>query len=111
MAKSDRRGRIIELYNAGSTLAEIGCEFGLTRERVRQLFNQYRVEKRRRADRCYESAFPARADEVEALFLQLRDDDAVVTRPVSRRAYRFFVPMFPTGHFHREWPSSPEPGH
>lgn len=77
MAELERRGRIIELYNAGWTYDQIGREFNLTAERVRQLLNEYVVEMRPRADRRYESAFPARADEVEALFLQLRDDDAV----------------------------------
>lgn len=77
VAESGRRGRIIDLYNAGSTYDEIGREFNVTRERVRQLLNQYGVELRPRADRRYESAFPARAEEVEALFLHLRDDDAV----------------------------------
>lgn len=77
MPERGRRARIVELYDAGSTYEEIAREFNLTRERVRQLLNQYAIEKRPRADRLYSAAFPARAAEVEALFLQLRDDDAV----------------------------------
>lgn len=36
-----RRGRILAMRKSGSTLAAIGGEFGITRERVRQIVNKY----------------------------------------------------------------------
>lgn len=66
-----------EMYGRGATLQEIGDRIGLTKERVRQLIDQYGIEKRTRAQRLYAASFPARAEEVEALFLELRSDAEV----------------------------------
>lgn len=80
MERGSRRERITRLYESGATYDEIGRTEDITKERVRQLLEQYGIPKRRRADRLYDTAFPARADEVEALLLELRDDEAVAAR-------------------------------
>lgn len=41
-----RNERIVAMYNAGSTLNDIGEYFGLTRERVRQILNKIGVDRR-----------------------------------------------------------------
>jgi len=76
----DRQKLVTDLYERGATLEEIGRSLNVSRERARQLLNQYGIERTPRADRLYNAAFPARAPEVEALFLQLRDDVAVSER-------------------------------
>jgi hypothetical protein len=77
MEGTSRRERVTRLYESGATLEEIGRAENVTREWARRLLERYEVPKRPRADRLYDAAFPARAEEVEALFLQLRDDSGV----------------------------------
>ena len=43
-----RNDNIIELREEGWTLARIGEKYGITRERVRQIINQYESEKEER---------------------------------------------------------------
>src|SRR3954471_9711909 len=80
MNASTRRALVTGLYERGATLEEIGDALNVTRERARQLLDQYGIARRPRADRLYDTAFPTRGEEVEALFLQLREDEAVAVR-------------------------------
>jgi hypothetical protein len=90
--RGSRRERVTRLYETGATLDQIGRAENVTRERARQLLEQYDVPKRPRADRLYDAAFPARAEEVEALFLELRDDGAVAQRTgLDQATIRRFV--------------------
>ena len=93
---AQQHAQVISLYDHGATLEQIGRPLGVTRERARQLVDELAREgtivKRSRAQRMYEAAFPAHAREVEALFLQLRDDRAVAQRTgIDARLIRRFI--------------------
>jgi hypothetical protein len=66
----DRNKRIVELYASGETLGDIGHEFGLTRERVRQIVEQLggpeaEIVRAQRTDREAAVAHAALADFME----------------------------------------------
>lgn len=94
--KSERDVQVLSLYDGGATLAQIGRALGVTRERARQLVDELAcagvIVKRSREERLHEAAFPARADEVEGLFLALRDDCAVADRTgIDKALVRRFI--------------------
>jgi len=88
--------QVIDLYDGGATLEQIGRRLGVTRERARQLVKDLAdagaITKRSRTERLYGVTFPARSEEVEALFLHLRDDGAVAARTgIDKALVRRFV--------------------
>ena len=92
MDEKERRRLVTRLYGEGASLADIGRELGTTREWARRLVNTYGVPTRPRAERLYDTAFPARGQEVEELFLQLRDDDAVAAKTgIDRRSVTRYI--------------------
>jgi hypothetical protein len=93
MASDEQRVLIIQLYQKGATLDEIAHAASVrSRQRVQQLLDQYGIPRSDRFDRLYNHSFPARAEEVEALFLRLRDDRAVSERTgIDERCIRRFI--------------------
>jgi transposase len=84
-AKQDAEERAREMhaeYQKGSTLEEVGAQFGVTRERVRQLFRQFDLPVRsvRESAALQRELQWARADEVVEAFMELRDELAVAKR-------------------------------
>jgi hypothetical protein len=71
---------LADLYGAGKTYEEIGRKLGVTRQRVDQLLDDCGIARTPRQERLQRSVATERGDELEALFLELRDDAAVASR-------------------------------
>jgi len=83
----ERRAKIEQLYREGGTLEEIGQALGVTRERARQLIDAYGIDKQPLSERRFLTAVTGREQEIEALFLELRSDDAVAERAGIRPTF------------------------
>jgi hypothetical protein len=80
----DRVPKMYELYQRGFTLHEVGEEFGLSRERVRQLFGRAGLQTRSRLEtvEIKREADLGRADEIIEAFRRTKDV-AVVARELE----------------------------
>jgi hypothetical protein len=67
VAGAARMGAILEMFDAGATLNEIGIEFGVSRERIRQLVQPHRPSRREVPRRKVLPPRPAPAEIAAAL--------------------------------------------
>jgi hypothetical protein len=87
LPQAARDRRIIDAYLQGASLADVGEEYGISRERVRQILGEHRVATRTNVDTIqlkYEAWVAAHGAELDASFDALRSIPAVVeTHPES----------------------------
>ena len=71
-----------EVYRRGATLAEVASEFGVSRERVRQLFTAsgFKVRSVAEAAALRQERDRLRADEIVGVFRRLRDVERVARK-------------------------------
>ncbi len=75
-----RRTTVASLYRRGHTNVEIARRLGVSKERVRQLLQQYEIAVVPVAERRYLAAVEGREDEIVAAFVELHSDAAVARR-------------------------------
>lgn len=79
-ATSQRTRAMYALYAEGATLEEVGDRFGVTRERVRQIFREAGISTRSIAETSalrQDRLVDQHSDEIRTAFLELRDIGAV----------------------------------
>lgn len=74
--QSDRAEAMYTFYSEGATLARVGYKFGLTRERVRQVFDAHGFPRLSLSERRAREV-ELRADEIVGKFRELRDERSV----------------------------------
>jgi predicted DNA-binding protein YlxM (UPF0122 family) len=79
--------RLIQLYESGLTMKEVGAEFGITAQRVEQILKKAGVKKRKytRSNRLLEARKKKRKILPEELLLKLYKDEKLPIPEILRR--------------------------